>query len=84
MQILMHDYIKIDANKEPTMRTTITIDDTLYNQALEMSDPDMPKTALIQEAIKTFIQVQAGKRLAALGGTRPDMPEIPRRRDAAI
>ncbi|MDR1889592.1 MAG: type II toxin-antitoxin system VapB family antitoxin [Zoogloeaceae bacterium] len=62
------------------MRTTITIDDTLYNQALELSDPDMSRTALIQEALRTFIRVQAGKRLAALGGARPDMPDIPRRR----
>jgi Arc/MetJ family transcription regulator len=67
--------------KETNMRTTITIDDALYRQALELSDPDMPKTMLIQEAIKTFVRVQTGKRLAVLGGSKPDMPEIPRRRE---
>jgi Arc/MetJ family transcription regulator len=67
--------------KENAMRTTITIDDALYRQALELSDPDMPKTLLVQEALKTYVRVQAGKRLAALGGSQPDMREIPRRRD---
>ncbi|GHU18977.1 DUF2191 domain-containing protein [Betaproteobacteria bacterium] len=66
------------------MRTTVTIDDELYNKALEMFDSDLPKSALIQEAIKTFVRVQAGKRLAALGGTAPEMREIPRRREGRI
>ena len=63
------------------MRTTVTIDDELYQTALEVADADMEKADLFREAIKTFIQVQAGRRLAALGGTMPDMPDIPRRRD---
>ena len=62
------------------MRTTVTIDDALYEKALEMADPGMDKTELFREAIKTFVRVQAGKRLAALGGTAPDMQEVPRRR----
>jgi len=61
------------------MRTTVTIDDELYAKALEMADPDMDKADLFREAIKTFVRVQAAKRLAALGGTAPDMPEVPRR-----
>ena len=63
------------------MRTTVTIDDELYQTALEMADPEMEKSDLFREAIKTFVRVQAGKRLIALGGTLPDMPDIPRRRD---
>lgn len=63
------------------MRTTVTIDDALYQQALELADPDMDKAELFREAIRTFIRVQAGQRLAALGGTMPEMPEVPRRRD---
>jgi Arc/MetJ family transcription regulator len=61
------------------MRTTVTIDDELYAKALEMADPDMPRADLFREAIATFIRVQAAKRLAALGGTLPEMPELPRR-----
>lgn len=63
------------------MRTTLTIDDELYQKALALADPGMNKSDLFREAINTFIRVQAAKRLAALGGSAPDMPGIPRRRD---
>lgn len=62
------------------MRTTITIDDALYEKALEMADPDMDKADLFREAIRNFIRVQAAKRLAALGGSVPDMAAVARRR----
>lgn len=61
------------------MRTTVTIDDALYEQAIEMADPDMDKANIFREAMKTFVRVQAAKRLAALGGKAPDMEAIPRR-----
>lgn len=48
------------------MRTTVTLDDALYEQALEMADPGMDKADLFREAVKTFVRVQAAKRLAAL------------------
>lgn len=63
------------------MRTTLTIDDALYERALEVADPDMDKADLFREAVKIFVRVQSAKRLAALGGSQPAMPEIPRRRD---
>lgn len=63
------------------MRTTVTIDDDLYAKALEIADPTMDKADLFREAIKTFIRVQAAKRLAALGGNSPEMPDVPRRRE---
>lgn len=62
------------------MRTTVTIEDVLYQQALEVADPGMDKADLFREALRTFVRVQAGKRLAALGGQAPDMPDVPRRR----
>jgi hypothetical protein len=40
----------------------------------------MDKADLFREAVKTFVRVQAAKRLAALGGALPDMPDLPRRR----
>ncbi|RZT35523.1 type II toxin-antitoxin system VapB family antitoxin [Cupriavidus agavae] len=61
------------------MRTTVTIEDSLYEQALELADTSMDRTDLFRVAIKTFVRVQAAKRLAALGGAQPDMQEIPRR-----
>ncbi len=62
------------------MRTTVTIDDDLYSQALALADPAMDKSDLFREAIRTFIRVQAAQRLAALGGAAPDIKDPPRRR----
>ncbi len=62
------------------MRTTVTIDDHLYDKALEVAEADMQKGDLFRVAITTFIRVQAAKRLAALAGTEPNMQEIPRRK----
>jgi hypothetical protein len=64
------------------MRTTVTIDDELYQRALELADPEMDKGDLFREAIKVFVRVQAGKRLASVGGKAPRMKDIPRRRPA--
>lgn len=63
------------------MRTTVTIEDALYERALEVADPAMDKADLFREAVKTFVRVQAAKRLAALGSAAPDMAEIPRRQE---
>ena len=65
------------------MRTTVTIEDSLYEKALEVADPSMDKADLFREAIKTFVRVQASKRLASLGGAMPDMNDIPRQRIGA-
>lgn len=62
------------------MRTTVSIDDALYEAALEVADPEMDKSDLFREAMKTFVRVQAAKRLAALGGAVPDIADVPRRR----
>ena len=63
------------------MRTTVTIDDALYERALAVADPGMDKADLFREAVKTFVRVQAAKRLAALGASMPEMAVIPRRGD---
>ncbi|MGO3122701.1 MAG: type II toxin-antitoxin system VapB family antitoxin [Advenella sp.] len=66
------------------MRTTVTIDEVLYAQALELAGPGIVRASdLCREAMKTYVRVQAGRRLAALGGQAPDMKYIPRRRDDA-
>ena len=65
------------------MRTTVTIDDALYERAIEVAEPMMDKADLFREAIKTFVRVQAAKRLAALGGALPDMPDVARQRSDA-
>jgi hypothetical protein len=65
------------------MRTTVTIEDALYDRAIEVADPGMDKSDLFREAIATFVRVQAGKRLAALAGRAPNAVAAPRRRDVS-
>lgn len=55
------------------MRITLDIDDELCAQALRLAGQDLALEVLIREALETFVRVQAAKRLAALGGTTPEM-----------
>ena len=82
MAYLMYYDALFDANGGG-MRTTVTIEDSLYEKALELADPAMDKADLFREAIKTFVRVQASKRLSALGASMPDMDDIPRQRSGA-
>jgi hypothetical protein len=63
------------------MRTTVTIDDDLYQTGLDLADPGMDKADLFREAMTVFVRVQSAKRLAALGGKAPQMKVIPRRKN---
>jgi Arc/MetJ family transcription regulator len=66
------------------MRTTITLDDELYAQAVAMSDNTLEGAKLIEEAVKSYVQTMAARRLRLLGGAVPDMPKIPRRRPEPV
>ena len=61
------------------MRTTLALDDELVSTAQEYTGIT-EKTALVREALKSLIQREAARRLAALGGSSPEMEDIPRRR----
>ncbi len=61
------------------MRTTIALDDELVERAQEFTGI-AEKTALVREALTALIQREAARRLAALGGTMPELEDIPRRR----
>jgi Arc/MetJ family transcription regulator len=63
------------------MRTTLILDDQLLARAKELTGI-REKTALVHEGLKALIAREAGRRLAALGGTEPDLRPIPRRRPA--
>jgi Arc/MetJ family transcription regulator len=62
-----------------TMRTTLNLDDELVRAAREYTGIQ-EKTALVHEGLRQLIQREAARRLAALGGTEPDLKPIPRRR----
>ena len=57
----------------------MNIDDDLIKDARELTGIH-EKTELVRIGLKTLIAVEAGKRLAKLGGSAPDMQDIPRRR----
>jgi Arc/MetJ family transcription regulator len=61
------------------MRTTIALDDELIRQAQQYTGIT-EKAALIKMALTQLVQREAARRLAALGGTMPDLKPIPRRR----
>jgi len=65
------------------MRTTLTIDDQLFAQAMALAQPRMEKSELIRECVKAFIQQQTARRLAALGGQAPEIERVERRREEA-
>jgi hypothetical protein len=67
------------SSKDAAMRTTVTIEDELLEQALALADPAMPRAAIFREALHAFIRQQSAHRLADLGATAPDMADVPRR-----
>lgn len=63
------------------MRTTLIIDPNLLERARELTGI-REKTALVRAGLEALIAREASRRLAALGGTQPDLASIPRRRNA--
>jgi Arc/MetJ family transcription regulator len=61
------------------MRTTLALDDDLIRAAQEYTGV-LEKTALVREALKALIEREASRRLAALGGSMPELEDIPRLR----
>ncbi|HEU0044377.1 type II toxin-antitoxin system VapB family antitoxin [Sphingomonas sp.] len=61
------------------MRTTINIDDELIAAAIEYTGIE-DRAALVRHAMKTLVAVEAGRRLARLGGSDPTAEAAPRRR----
>ncbi|OXJ13240.1 hypothetical protein [Burkholderia sp. AU6039] len=62
------------------MWLTVTIDGNLFAKAVQTAGPGMNEADLLREVINTLVRVEAARRLAALGGTRSGMADIPRRR----
>ncbi|WP_292531931.1 type II toxin-antitoxin system VapB family antitoxin [Methylocystis sp.] len=63
------------------MRTTIALDDELVAKAQAFTGLT-EKSALVREALKALIERESARRLALLGGTEPQLKDIPRRRSA--
>lgn len=61
------------------MRTTVTLDDELVAEAMELTGIK-ERATLIRVALEGLVQYEAGRRIAKLGGTDPDATAGPRRR----
>jgi Arc/MetJ family transcription regulator len=59
-------------------RTTVTLDDELVRKA-QLFTGVTEKAALIREALTQLVQREGARRLAAIGGSEPNFPDIPRR-----
>jgi Arc/MetJ family transcription regulator len=62
-----------------SMRTTVTIKDDLLAKAREYTGIEETPT-LVRMGLELLVQREAGRRLARLGGTQPDLQYVPRRR----
>ena len=61
------------------MRTTLNIDETLLAQAQLLTDIES-KSKLVREALRALVERESARRLAKLGGSQPELLDIPRRR----
>jgi Arc/MetJ family transcription regulator len=61
------------------MRTTLILDDALVAEARELTGI-AEKTALVRAGLEALIARESARRLAALGGTMPELVAPPRRR----
>ena len=64
------------------MRTTVTLDDQLLDQAAQLTGV-RERGVLLREALTALIERESAKRLARLGGTEPQIEAAPRRRPSA-
>lgn len=61
------------------MRTTVSIDDKSMDM-LRVFTGETENAAVIRAAVKGYLEREAARRLARLGGSAPDLTAIPRRR----
>ena len=64
------------------MRTTLIIDDQLLEKARLLSGLK-EKTAIVHAGLEALITRESARRLAALGGSEPNLKATPRRRSRA-
>lgn len=68
------------------MRTTLNIDDDLLAEAQRVTGVG-ERVTLVREGLRALIERESARRLAKLGGSQPQLEDVPRRRsesDAAL
>lgn len=61
------------------MRTTLNLDDELVQEAQRLSGLK-GKTAVVHAGLEALIARESARRLAALGGSQPELKPVARRR----
>ncbi|MCK9494460.1 MAG: type II toxin-antitoxin system VapB family antitoxin [Dehalococcoidia bacterium] len=61
------------------MRTTVTLDDELIEQAQRVTGVT-ERAALLRAGLLALIERESARRLARLGGTEPQLEDVSRRR----
>jgi Arc/MetJ family transcription regulator len=61
------------------MGTAVVIDDKLLAEARRLTGLKEPDDVM-REALRALIERESARRLARLGGSEPELREIPRRR----
>ena len=74
MRKLMHSQ-----RERLAVRTTVTLEDDLFAQAMSLAAPGTEKAELLRQCVQAFIQRQTARRLIALGGQAPEIELAPRR-----
>ncbi len=64
------------------MRTTLNLDEALLEEAQRLTGM-RERTALIHEGLRALIERESARRLARLGGSEPELQQVPRRRPNA-
>jgi metal-responsive CopG/Arc/MetJ family transcriptional regulator len=65
--------------RKGVVRASVTLDEELLKAAHEYTGIK-GRTELLREALKSIIAREAGRRLVALGGTAPEIKDVPRRK----
>jgi len=60
------------------MRTTLNLDDTLIEKARRMTGVK-EKSVLVREGLRALVERESARRLARLGGSEPELEDVPRR-----
>ncbi|MBX3068662.1 MAG: type II toxin-antitoxin system VapB family antitoxin [Cryobacterium sp.] len=64
------------------MRTTVTLDETLLQKAIELSGTT-ERSTLLRQGLEALIERESAKRLARLGGSDTKATAAPRQRSVA-
>jgi Arc/MetJ family transcription regulator len=65
------------------MRATVALDDELVRRAQELTGTT-ERSALLRDALRALIHLEASRRLAAVGGSEPELEDIKRLRASEL